>query len=103
MNHTLKAPPFFTRNGYDYRLIKQHPRKPLALYSQENRAGGIVAYELVMLRWRAERIINNKTLPAGIQLPNNEEFGRFGWSYHTLPGFLKQHPDWRDLIPGETP
>jgi hypothetical protein len=81
----MKIPEAFNKPGYCYRLLKRTPK--VAIYEQRHRSGGLAAYEVIIVRNRAERRIGNEIIPAGEYLPSNGEWGRFGWTFSDSRAF----------------
>jgi hypothetical protein len=79
-------PEVFTKPGYCYRLLKRTPK--VAIYEQRHRSGGLAAYEVIIVRNRAERRIGNEIIPAGEYLPSDGEWGRFGWTFSGFGAFV---------------
>lgn len=74
-------PTAYSKNGWNYRLLLREG--DYAIYGQ----GGTSAYELVHVRSRgaSSYVAAGKavTIEAGEYLPNTNEWGRHGWTYHT--------------------
>lgn len=68
-------------NGFIYYLIKSGNRA--VLYKQKD-GERVVGFEVHILRTRPTRVVKGKTLYTCNKWPNNEEFGKWAWSYDTL-------------------
>jgi hypothetical protein len=71
-------PDSFQKNGWNYRLVERSDR--FAIYNQ----GGGSAFELVRIRTREASDTPHFKIEAGEYLPTTNEWGRHGWTHHTL-------------------
>ena len=76
----LPHPVKLRKNGFEYRFRQKGRRS--YIYAQRG-TNSDEAYEVFLIRYREERIINGKILPAKERFPSNEDFGRFAWTYRT--------------------
>lgn len=51
----------------------------------------IRCYEVIILRKRPQRVINGKVIAEGYRLPDNEDFGKYGWNYTTIEIATKKY------------
>lgn len=72
------VPTDFHKHGWHYRQLKRVGN--VAIYEQ----GGGAAYEVVRIRVAPERTFKGRTFPAGEYLPCDSEWGRYGFTLHTL-------------------
>ncbi len=69
-----------SKNRFEYRFRQKGRRS--YIYAQRG-TNCDEAYEVFIIRYREERIIEGKILPAKERFPSNEDFGKFAWAYRT--------------------
>lgn len=95
----------FKKNGYSYELLNSNvwntaPTKNqtvvgAALYKQFKPDYPIVYYEVHLLRWHPTLNTGHFIMEEGINLPSNEDFGKFGWAFQTQEAATRKY---RSLI-----
>lgn len=97
----LIVPEVFKKNGYNYQLIhsllwdetpvKNQQLVGVALYKQFKPEYKTTYFEVHLLRWHPTLNTGHFIMEEGINLPSNEEFGRFGWSFQTQDSALRKY------------
>ena len=75
------------KNGFDYTLIRRGKRS--CIYEQRV-SEKIKRYEVFLIKFRPERNIKGKLLPATEVFPHNEAFGYTAWCCWDLPAAMKK-------------
>jgi hypothetical protein len=87
-------------NGFIYQLIKSGNRS--VLYEQKD-GERVVGFEVHILRTRPTRVVNGKTLRTCNRWPNNEEFGKWAWTYYILEKAELKHLEIEDKFNSSMP
>ena len=83
-NYALIAIPYskkIKRKGYDYVQVLRG--KKTCIYSQWYK-GNIIAYEVMSIRIRPGRWINELWIEAREKFPGDEDFGYYAWTYCSM-------------------
>ena len=82
------VPLLFRKNGYQYEQIFRQGN--VAIYMQKNLQGKSTYYEVWVIRVQETRTIMDAILPRREKPPGNEDWGKFGFSFYTVPGAQKK-------------
>lgn len=83
----IPLPVKLRKNGFEYRMRLDGRRS--YIYAQRG-TNSDIAFEVFIKRYREERIINGKRLPAKERFPSNEDFGKSAWAYRTMDEAMKK-------------
>jgi hypothetical protein len=72
-------PQAFNKNGYHYELERRSAR--VCIYRQIHRTGKLAAYEVMVIRLGRGRTIGGRTFGDYERLPQNEDWGTYGWTF----------------------
>ena len=75
-------PQTFSKNGYQYEL--ECRAEYACVYRQIHSTGRLVGYEVMIIRICQGFSIQGRICPDHERLPNNEEWGAYGWTFTGL-------------------
>lgn len=91
-----KIPETFRRQGYDYKLLIRDGN--VVIY-EVKRPFGVVGYDVMVVKIQRPSIFKIKNEDGSIteinyevkeKLPNDEQFGKYGWSYNKYDNAVKK-------------
>jgi hypothetical protein len=72
----------FSKDGFTFTQIKREGR--VCIYEQVPDGGEFIAYEVIIIKYKKERQINGKVLPAQEAYPSDSDWGKLAWTLKTL-------------------
>ena len=72
----------FSKDGFKFTQLKREGR--VCIYSQVPDGGEFRAFEVIIIKYRKERQINGKVLPAQEAYPSDSDWGKMGWTFISL-------------------
>jgi hypothetical protein len=79
-------PESFVKNSFHYIKFKENEHGFIFKQFLNNK---LEAFEVFRRKNRKERVINGRTLPAKIQFPHDEAFGKWAWSFAVFDNEVK--------------
>jgi hypothetical protein len=88
-NEIMPLPIRFQKNGFLYWQVCRTDKA--AIYEQRMPDGRQVFYEVWQIRRRPSYRFDGKQYPESERGPGTQDWGRYGWTYYTLPEARKRY------------
>ena len=76
-----KLPVNISNAGFTFTQLKREGR--VCIYEQVPDGGEFKAYEVIIIKYRKERQLYGKVLPAQEAYPSDSDWGTLGWTFMT--------------------